>query len=523
MARSVFDEKDRQQIRAHGLTEEEVARQLRIFETGAPYADIDRPCTAGDGIRRLSHGEMEGYADFYGQAGRRRHLTKFVPASGAATRMFKALLKISNDHDRVERQAIEARAAEKGNEYAEVLAFIDHIEKFAFYGVLAEKMAADGHDIENLRKSGDFTLILSYLLTGKGLNYAGRPKGQILFHRYPDAPRTAFEEHLVEAAEYAADAEGRCRLHFTVSPEHESGFRSIMEKAAPRYAKKYNVDFDCRFSRQHPGTDTIAVDIENRPFRDKKGNLVFRPGGHGALVANLNGLEGDIVFIKNIDNVVPDTLKPETVLWKKVLAGMLLTIEQEIGRKREILRNAGCGEKEIAAVRRFVETELSVALPERIAGGSREDVRRFLADRLDRPLRVCGMVPSAGEPGGGPFWVKSADGSLSVQIVESAQIDPESATGQQMLKRLTHFNPVDIVCRLRNDKGEPYDLARFVDATAVFISQKSKDGRDLKALEHPGLWNGAMAGWNTVFVEVPLITFNPVKTVNDLLRETHQG
>lgn len=518
-----FDENHIEQIEKHGLAVEKVQKQIEIFEKGAPYVDLDRPCTVRDGIQRLNAEEINAYADLYEKENTQRNLMKFVPASGAATRMFKALTKISGDYDRIQRETIAQGAAEGNDDCQEVLVFLDNIDQFAFYGQLSEKMKKDGHDVESLRHSGDFTLFVTYVLTEKGLNYANKPKGQIMFHHYPDGPRTAFEEHLVEAAKYAKDGDGNCFLHFTVSPEHEGEFSNLLKKTGPVYEKAYNVRFNAGFSHQHPSTDTIAVDMENRPFQDKNGNLLFRPGGHGALLDNLNDLRGDIVFIKNIDNVVPDSLKAETVLWKKVLAGFLLTAEKEIRAHYHRIRQADVDESSIVSAENFVEKMLSIKIPEQVKNKAVEERRRFLIDRFDRPLRVCGMVPSSGEAGGGPFWVKSPDGGLSIQIVESAQIDPDSSAQCHILKTLTHFNPVDIVCSLRNHEQEPYDLMRFVDASTVFISQKSKDGRKLKALEHPGLWNGSMAYWNTVFIEVPLITFNPVKTVNDLLRETHQA
>lgn len=523
MSREIFDKRDRQQIEAHGLTEEDVLQQIELFKKGTPYVDLDRPCTVGDGIHRFTEDDIHYYATYYENQGAWRELTKFVPASGAATRMFKALLKISSEHERVQRDVIARQAREKGAEYQEVLEFIDNFQKFAFYEVVAEKMRDDGHDVESLCQHGDFTLILSYVLTDRGLDYSNKPKGQILFHRYTEGPRTAFEEHLAEGALYAKDGKGNCCLHFTVSPEHENGFLRLLENTRAFYETTYGVRFESRFTHQDPSTDTIAVDMDNNPFRDDQGGLVFRPGGHGALIGNLNELNGDIVFIKNIDNMVPDALKPETILWKKVLGGYLLTLETEINAHRTAILRKDAGEKAIADALDFVENKLSLTISDQVKNSPPEETRRYLVDRLDRPLRVCGMVPSSGEAGGGPFWVKFPDGTISLQIVEGAQIDPESSFQQSLLKNLTHFNPVDIVCSLRNDGNEPYDLSRFVDDTAVFISSKSKDGRELKALERPGLWNGAMAYWNTVFVEVPLITFNPVKTINDLLRRAHQG
>ncbi|MGM0452989.1 MAG: DUF4301 family protein [Thermodesulfobacteriota bacterium] len=522
MGRLELSQQDIKQIKNHGLTEARVEEQVALFEKGAPYANLDRACTIGDGIRQFDAETVDRLINTFEQRGRSREMVKFVPASGAATRMFKALLKIYHQHSQIGRDTLAEMAEKHGAEYADVLEFIDRLDSFAFYDALRKQMETGGHNIESLRKSGDLRHILAYVLTEKGLDYGQKPKGLIQFHRYPDGARTAFEEHLVEAADYVRDAGGKCRLHFTVSPEHENRFRSLLTQTGPAYESAHSAEFDVAFSRQHPATDTIAVDMENRPFRDQNGRLVFRPGGHGALIENINNLGADIVFIKNVDNVVPDRLKAETYLWKKVLAGCLLELEEQIRGHLRQLETDDHG-LDLGAAEAFVENELGVRLPPEVKSATLEKKRRYLIDRLDRPLRVCGMVPSSGEPGGGPFWVKDPDGSESIQIVENAQVDPASEKQQAIVRELTHFNPVDIVCSLRNERGQPYDLRRFVDGSAVFISHKSKDGRDLKALEHPGLWNGGMAFWNTVFVEVPLITFNPVKTVNDLLRDVHQG
>ncbi len=523
MVQVELSQNDIEQIEHHGLDVELVKEQVRLFEKGAPYAKLARPCTAGDGIRQLQGDAPHRFVRLYEQAAGSRKLMKFVPASGAATRMFKSLLTVFNQHPEIKRQTIADTVAEEGDEYDDVLTFIDQIDRFAFYEALIKKMAEDCRDLEYYREHEDFARIIDYVLSEKGLNYAQKPKGQILFHRYADGARTAFEEHLVEAAEYVRDARGHCVLHLTVSPEHETGFHRLLEESAPAYEQAYSVRYDVTFSRQHPSTDTLAVDLENRPFRESDGSLLFRPGGHGSLIENLNALEGDIVFIKNVDNVVPDRLKSDTFLWKKALAGYLLDLEKKIRKHLDRLTGETPDADAIDAAVEFVETDLSVTLPERVKNAPAEERRTCLVDRLDRPLRVCGMVPSSGEPGGGPFWVKEDDGSVSIQIVESAQIDPDAPDQQEILKSLTHFNPVDIVCSLRNSRGEPYDLRHFVDKRAIFISKKSMDGKDLKALEHPGLWNGGMAWWNTVFVEVPLTTFNPVKAVNDLLRDAHQG
>lgn len=518
-----WSRKDLDQIREHGLEVETVEDQIAVFKKGAPYADLDRPCTVGDGIKRLGDHELDAYIHACDQAAVSRQMIKFVPASGAATRMFKALLKVAGENESVDSEAVCAKAREHDGEYEQACRFMQKIDHFAFFRHLAQTMKADGFDISRLRKEKDFTQIFRYLLTDKGLDYASTPKGLILFHMYPDGARTAFEEHLVEAAAYVKDKDGNCRLHFTVSPEHRNGFEKLLKSKAPVYEDAYGAVFEVGFSHQSPATDTIAVDMENNAFRDSNGRLVFRPGGHGALIRNLNDLRADLIFIKNIDNVVPDRLKKDTHLWKKVLGGYLVKLEKKIHGYYKQLTGDEVSEYDLGQIADFVEDQLGVRLPDSLRQAPADHRKKYLADRLNRPLRVCGMVPSTGEPGGGPFWVKDHQGGHSVQIVESAQVDPDSAEQQKIAKSLTHFNPVDIVASVRDADGNQFDLNGFADDRAVFISVKSKDGKDLKALEHPGLWNGAMANWNTVFVEVPLITFNPVKTVNDLLRNEHQG
>ncbi|MCF8025800.1 MAG: DUF4301 family protein [Desulfobacteraceae bacterium] len=510
------------QIKEHGLNVEAVEEQISIFEKGAPYADLDRPSIVGDGIKRLSDRELDEYIRMYEHAAARREVTKFVPASGAATRMFKSLLKIAEKSGKIEYENISSLAKKEGGDYAEILRFMDNIDKFAFYPSLRSRMKYDGLNLDQLKQQGDFTDIIDYGLSEHGLGYASKPKGLILFHKYPTGSRTAFEEHLVEAAAYVKDLKGISRLHFTVSPEHRAGFEGLLQRVEGDYESAYGVNYQVGFSEQSPSTDTIAVDMNNRPFRDNDGNLVFRPGGHGALIGNLNRLDADVVFIKNVDNVVPDRLKDETYRWKKVLGGYLFMTEEKIREYLERISGESPETEDIESAMAFVKKELCIEVPDHLSDAPPEKKQRFLKDRLQRPLRICGMVPSTGEPGGGPFWVKGSDGATSIQIIENAQINPDSPQQQSILKGLTHFNPVDIVASLRGPNGTPYDLNQYVDQKAVFISVKSKEGRDLKALELPGLWNGAMAGWNTIFVEVPLITFNPVKTVNDLLRDEHQ-
>jgi hypothetical protein len=446
---------------------------------------------------------------------------KFVPASGAATRMFKSLIGFRNRYDQIDEREI--RSAEDKNEpdHASYLEFIKGIKRFAFYDDLKSAMSRDGLDTEDLIAKRQYKPILEYVLSSKGLDLSRIPKGLIKFHRYPETSRTAFEEQLVEATGYATDNNGLARVHFTVSPEHEASIKEHLRRICDHFEKS-GVRFELTFSAQKPSTDTIATDLDNRPFRGEDGRLVFRPGGHGALLENLNALRGDLVFIKNIDNVVPDRLKQETTIFKKALGGRLIALQKEIFGCLERFSARDLDDGYIGEMFAFIRDRLCINPPEGVEQGSRENKIDYLVSRLNRPLRVCGMVKNEGEPGGGPFWVEHADKSTSVQIVESSQVDGESAEQKRVWASSTHFNPVDLVCGVRDYKGEPFDLKRFVDPSTGFISVKSKEGKELKALELPGLWNGSMAYWNTVFVQVPIITFNPVKTVLDLLRKEHQ-
>lgn len=503
---NLFSSRDLAQMAALGISQDEAARQIELFRNPAPYTRVIRPCTPGDGIRTLSETD-EPLLELFAETAHQGKVARFVPASGAATRMFKELLAYLNGEGKEPSQ--------------EVRAFFDNLPRLAFHEALREALAQDGLDLDDRVRRGDFRTVLSYLLTDQGLGYADLPKGLLLFHRYPEGPRTPFEEHMVEAAETLRDEAGVCRLHFTVPPDHEEAFRELLETARPWLEARYGVLFDVTFSHQRHSTDTLAVDPENRPFRMEDGALLFRPGGHGALIENLGALgeEGwDLVQLKNIDNVVRDDRKPLVNRWKMLLGGLLVSLRDQAFRLLQILEE-GEGVDEAA---RFLEGELSRPLPGDFDQWNAGEKRRFLIEALDRPLRVCGVVRNQGEPGGGPFWVESPADGISLQIVETSQIDSKSPEQQAALQGSTHFSPVDIVCALRDRTGQPYDLRRFVDPATVFIASKSHEGRPLKALERPGLWNGAMAGWNTVFVAVPVETFAPVKTVLDLLRPEHQ-
>ncbi len=522
MPEELFTVADLRQMEELGIDPEEAARQVELFRNPPPFLRVVRPCTPGDGIRAIFDSDHGRLLAFHEEAVRQGRIGKFVPASGAASRMFEILL-----------EDLHNCPAEPS---AEVRKVFDNLPRFAFFEDLAAAMRQDGLDLEACLRQGDRRTILECLLTNKltsnltnkGLGYAELPKALLEFHRYSegaDGPRTAFEEHLVEAAAYTRDADGICRLHFTISPGHEEELRRLLEEVGPRYEERLGASFEVTFSSQARSTDTLAVDLENRPFRLRGGSLLFRPGGHGALIHNLQDLASggwDIVLLKNIDNVVPDDRKDVGLLWKKLLAGALLALQKRIFAYLERLEDGPSVTPELLEqVEKFMTDALVRPVPPEMSLKA-EELRRYFLRILDRPLRVCGVVRNQGEPGGGPFWVESAEGELSLQIVETTQIDPRNPVQQKILRSSTHFNPVDLACALRDRHGQPYDLERYIDPTTVFISRKSHEGRQLKALERPGLWNGAMADWNTVFVEVPDATFAPVKTVLDLLRPEHQ-
>lgn len=517
-----FSKRDRHQMKALGITERGIISQLDAFKRPPPYLRLKRPCTISDGIHAIPEEDLPSLIEHHKAAADQGRCHKFVPASGAASRMFELPLWLYTHEPRMRRNEIARGAEAKEQRFQDLLVFIDNINRFAFFDDLKEVMAKAGLDIHLLLEGEGFGEIFRYLLTPHGLDYANLSKGLLKFHRYPDENRTSFEEHLVEAAEYVRDSKGMCRLHFTVSPEHRECFERLLEEVRPLYEAKYRVRFRVDFSTQRESTNTIAVDMEDRPFRLADGSIHFRPAGHGALIENLNNLKGDIIFIKNIDNIVPDRLKVTTFAWKKALAGYLLKVQKRVFSYVEKLAEGIDEDRLFNEALDFIRTELFLLIPEGLRRESPGQKRQFLLSALNRPLRVCGQVPSRGEPGGGPFWVEGKDGTLSMQIVERAQVDPDSAEQQEMWRSATHFNPVDIVCGVRNYRGNPFDLRKYVDPDAIIITKKSQEGRELKALELPGLWNGAMAQWITIFVEVPLITFNPVKTINDLLRDEHQ-
>lgn len=516
-----FTDADRLQMGAMGIDPAQVLAQIGIFHKSSVSIRLNRPCTLHDGVRKIDGALAEKYLELHGRAAAEGRFMKFVPASGAATRMFHSLLQIYYLPQFLEKDELHKRADQGVSIACDLIRFVENLHRFAFVRDLGEALARDGLYLEDVVRSYRYRTLLEYLLTERGLNCGSLPKALLPFHSYPDECRTAFEEHLVESTMFAQAGNGGCKIHFTIPREHETGFCALMEKAVRSCGKRHGASFAIDFSHQKPSTDTVAVDLKNRPFRDRSGRLHFRPAGHGALLENLNELGGDLVYIKNIDNIVPDGLKEPVSHWKKVLGGCLVAIQQEIHSRIRAMTRPDYGPA-VREAARFAASELLLSFPEGFDEWPEERKRGVLLERLDRPIRVCGVVPNAGEPGGAPFWVEDPDGELSVQIVEAAQVDFGSGRQKDIWTSSTHFNPVDIVCSTRDFQGKPFDLKKFVDPAAVIVTKKSKDGVDIKALELPGLWNGSMAHWITVFIEVPLVTFNPVKSVYDLLRPEHQ-
>ena len=511
----MFRPEDISQITKRGSQVEVVQQQIEKFKSGFPFLKLTEAASNYHGIIRLSDSEIKRYISvFEDQVTKGLELMKFVPASGAASRMFKSLYG-----------ALEA--IQQGKTPAEVIGdpevgmFLKQLYRFAFYNDL-QKVASD----ENTALSElPIQKILEGLLFENGLNYGNLPKALLKFHTYPDGNRTPVEEHLVEGAAYSRNSRNIVNLHFTVSLEHQEAFEKHVSEIRGSYGESFGVSYEIGFSQQKPSTDTIAVTPDNEPFRNNDGSLLFRPAGHGALLENMNDLSADLIFIKNIDNVVPDQMKRLTVEYKKALAGVLLSVQEQIFNYQKVLNDHQADSLEsgfYAEATNYLENVLNITPSQSLYLSGKEELYTYLRTKFNRPIRVCGMVLNQGEPGGGPFFARNSDGSVSLQIVESTQIDFNDPAQKAIAANATHFNPVDLICGIRNYAGEKYDLIKFSDPETGFISSKSKDGKELKAQELPGLWNGSMSDWNTLFVEVPLETFNPVKTVTDLLRKEHQ-
>lgn len=506
----MFTSRDLEVLSQRGISVEKAEAQLASFATGFPYLKLKGAASTEFGIMTVDEDKVKYYQDLWQKyLAADKQILKFVPASGAATRMFKNLFEF-----------LDAPYATPTSDFEKK--FFAGLRQFAFYDELnAVCLKNEGKDIDSLVAEGAYKAVVENLLLDKGLNYGALPKGLLTFHRSHDGVRKAFEEHLEEGAIYAANGKGQVNLHFTVSPAHLPLFKALVDEKQAAYEAKYGVKYNITFSVQKASTDTLAAAPDGTPFRDADGDLLFRPGGHGALIENLNEQDADVIFIKNIDNVVPEKKKQTTVTYKQVIGGVLVSLQQKIFSYLQVLEGGKYTHEQLIDMLYFLQKSLFVKNPDTKHLDDTE-LAIYIKSKLNRPTRVCGMVKNVGEPGGGPFIAQSPDGTYQCQILESSQIDQQDPASVAMFREGTHFNPVDLVCGVRDKNGRPFDLLQYVDPQTGFISHKSKNGKELLALELPGLWNGAMSDWNTVFVDVDILTFNPVKTVNDLLRPMHQ-
>jgi len=509
-----FSEKDKQQLKEKGIVAQKVLNQIETFKEGIPFIALKKAAVVHDGIRKFSKEEEKKLIKNFEDKRSEKSLLKFVPASGAASRMFKAFFNFLETYQ-PQNETLEAYFKRTNDN--DVKTFSDGLMQLPFYEIIQKRIKG-----KSSSESEELYFFIDEMLCENGLNYGFYPKGLLAFHNYGDFTATPFEEHLKEAALYAS-TNGNAKLHFTISEQHGYMFNAEFDTFKERVSADTNTSFDVSYSFQKPETDTIAVDMDNNLFRNSDGSLLFRPGGHGALIKNLNEQKADIIFIKNIDNVVTNEILPKIAESKKILAGLLLKIQQKAFEYAALLaKKLSLEPTKIEEIKQFLETEMNVRFTANFIHFDSTKQIEILKDKLNRPIRICGMVKNEGEPGGGPFWIQNGNGDISLQIIESAQVNTSDINQMEIFKNSTHFNPVDLVCGLKDFNGNSYNLLDFIDKKQGFITEKTKDGAELKALELPGLWNGAMAFWNTVFVEVPLITFNPVKTINDLLKPAHQ-
>ena len=501
--------KDLEILKSKGKTEDQLFEELKMLKEGFPYLRIESAATPGHGIfvldETMENQAMNIWNQFLNSGGK---VTKMVPASGAASRMFKDLFAFVNGKDE-----------KPSNDF--IKKFFNDIEKFAFFNKLNE-ICIDlyGKSIDSLVKEKRYKDVVKALINKEGLNYGQLPKALLSFHKYLGGVRSSIEEHLAEGAQYAKGKDGKVNVHFTVSEDHIPLVNQKFEESKGKLEHEFEVTYDLSTSVQKPATDTVAANLDGSPYREN-GGLFFRPGGHGALIENLDDIDADVIFIKNIDNVVPDSKKEDTIKYKKIIGGVLVGVKQKADNYCKVLSKGVPEEEKLEEMVSFIHKVLCISHDE-TAEMNAEQKAQFIYNKLNRPFRVCGMVRNEGEPGGGPFLAYNPDGTVSPQILESTQIDPHNKEAQKMMKEATHFNPVDLVVMTKSWDGKKFNLPAYVDKATGFISQKSREGVEIKALELPGLWNGAMSDWNTILVEVPLSTFNPVKTVNDLLRDAHQ-
>jgi len=513
-----FTEKQLEQIEKKGLTLNKVKSQIELFKQGLPFINLKAAAVIGHGILQIDDDEKRRLISSYDSKRADISILKFVPASGAATRMFKFLFKFFDEYN-PKKGSINSYINRK--KASEMSIFFVGINKLPFYYKVKQHLHKENKNFSELKLNEQLFLFVQMMLSEYKLNYGNYPKGLLPFHQYRDHVATAFEEHLFESALYAS-SNGNANLHFTISEKHKNIFDEEFKRIEEVVERKTNTRFNISFSYQKESTDTIALTADNKPYVEDDGCLLFRPSGHGALIENLNDLDADIIFIKNIDNVVVFKYEKEVAENKKMLAGKLREVQEIAFKYLNELESTNPDEKRLMVIAQFLSNELNLVISVEFEKYSKKYQKQYLFDKLNRPIRVCGMVKNEGEPGGGPFWVKDEGANISLQIVESAQIDKKNKYQKQILKNATHFNPVDLVCGIKDYKGRKFDLTQYVDHKTAFITMKTKVGKDIKALELPGLWNGSMANWNTIFMEVPLLTFNPVKTVNDLLKGPHQ-
>ena len=512
-----FSTLDIEHIEKLGLSLADIEKQLEHYEFPPSCVNLKAYATVGNGIVKFSDSELNGFEEYYEEQKLSLSVVKFTPASGAASRMFKILHEFSSQYD-PQKESINSYINK--NKITELFLFFVTIEKLPFHENAVTIMRETNPDYDLFTLDQKRLLFVKTIFEETSLNYSNIPKGLLPFHKYKNHLSTAFEEHLFEAAKYAS-VNGKAVLHFTISKTHLNQFESKLAAIQKLVESKTNISFEITFSNQDSSTDVLAVDLNNKPFR-LKNKLFFRPSGHGALIKNLNQIEADIVFIKNVDNVVVNKYLNEIARYKKALAGILLNTQQQAFMYAKALESKEISKEKIEEIVEFLTQKLNIIINPQFEKYAKKHKIEYLQSKINRPIRVCGMVKNESEPGGGPFWVKHDNGEVSLQIVESSQVDLTLKNQKAILTNATHFNPVDIICSVKNYKGEAFDLEQFVDSNTYFVTTKTKYGRKLKTLERPGLWNGGMANWNTIFVEVPIITFNPVKSVNDLLKFTHQ-
>ena len=504
-------------IESLGLSFTDVDKQLDHYKFPPGFVNLKSSATLGNGIMKLSDLEINGLIEYYDERKASLSIVKFTPASGAASRMFKMLHEFLSEYN-PQKESINSYINK--NKITELFLFFVTIEKLPFHDEAVIQMRKIKPDYDLLNLDQKRLLFVKTILEESSLNYSNIPKGLLPFHKYKKHISTAFEEHLFEAAKYAC-VDGKAVLHFTISKAHLKQFEIRLAAIQESVESKTNTTFDITFSNQESTTDVLAVDLKNQPFR-LNNKLLFRPSGHGALIKNLNQIDADIVFVKNIDNVVVNKYLEEIARYKKALAGLLLNTQKQAFAYAKALESKDISKNEIAEIADFLTKKLNIVINSQFGKYANKHKIEYLKSKINRPIRVCGMVKNESEPGGGPFWVKHDNGEVSLQIVEASQVDVNLKKQKAILTNATHFNPVDIICGVKNHKGEAYDLEEFIDTNTYFVTTKTKHGRKLKTLERPGLWNGSMADWSTIFVEVPIITFNPVKRVNDLLKFTHQ-